>query len=130
MQKYSTDNIKIKILRKDAIIPTLKHGSRVISFYIDKDQIVKPNARSTVSLGFVMSFNSEHILKIDNDPIISQRNGIFIVSELIESTTENEFTITIENSCNSRIMIEKGKKIAEGILIPSPFTQIQVVRGL
>ena len=128
--QYFTDNIKIKILNNDAVIPTVQANDRKISFYMNKDCMIMPNKREIFKLGFVMSFNKELLLLINNEPRLSSMNGIYIIPELIASTSKDEFAVTIENSQNGRATFKKGQKIAEGVLIMAPFTVIQVVKGL
>jgi dUTPase len=77
-----------------------------------------------------MSFNKEHVLFISNVPQISMLNGLYTIPKFIRSSTTENLLITMENTTSQRVNIKKGQKIAEGILIPIPFTQIEVVKEL
>jgi len=128
--EYSTDNIKIKLLDKNAIVPKISDIDRVISFYANEDLIFLPNKRIIIKLNLIMSFNKEHVLFISNVPQISMLNGLYTIPKFIRSSITENLLITMENTTSQRANIKKGQKIAEGILIPIPFTQIEVVKEL
>lgn len=121
--------VKVKKLHSDAIVPTHQHlGDAGFDFHALRDTEIPPNAVVIVPTGLAMELPEHRLLGI---PVgfelqIRPRSGIALKYPLIianapgtvDSGYRGEIGIIMRNIGNETVVLQKGMRIAQGVLAP------------
>ena len=110
-------HIKIKKLNKDAKLPTKGHpGDAGIDFYSSEDIIFSPMSQVRVPTGVSIEIPEGFVGLIWDKSSISFNKGLKIMGGVIDSGYRGEIIMSLLNTTNKEVRIEKGHKIAQMVI--------------
>ncbi|MBL7059335.1 dUTP diphosphatase [Candidatus Pacearchaeota archaeon] len=125
--------IQIKKISEDAIIPKYVHeGDSGFDFYSIEDHKLAPGKRILVKTGLQMSIPLGYELQIRPKSGLALKNGITILNTpgTIDAGYRGEIGIILINLSEEEYSIEKGKKIAQGVVCRVENPEIEEVDEL
>lgn len=122
MQKaHQTRKLGIKKVHEDAIIPKYAYPSDSgFDLYSVEDMLIKPFGRALVSTGLKFEFDENLELQIRPKSGLALNMGLTVLNTpgTIDQGYTDEVKVILFNSSGNNIIIEKGTKIAQGVLSP------------
>ena len=110
-------HIKIKKLREDAKLPTHGHpGDAGMDFYAVETIIFSPNKQNRVPTGVAVEIPENHVGLIWDKSSLSFNKGLKIMGGVIDSGYRGEIFMSLLNTGNEEVVIEKGAKIAQMLI--------------
>ncbi len=111
-------NIKLKKLHPEAKIPFYAtDGSAGCDFYSVENLSIEPGETKKIRTGIGVEIPSGYYLKMEGRSGFSAK-GIIKAGGVIDSDYRGEVHILLHNSTKASYKIEKGDRIAQGILMP------------
>jgi|SRR3989344_2783123 len=109
--------IKVKKLHKDAKLPTHGHpGDASIDFYSTEDVIFPPLGQERVHTGIAIEIPEGHVGLIWDKSSISFNKGLKIMGGVIDAGFRGELVMSLFNTKNEKVILEKGYKIAQMLI--------------
>ena len=123
--------IKVKKLREDAILPTHGHpGDAGMDFYAVETIIFNPHKQNRVPTGVSVEIPEEHVGLIWDKSSISFNKGLKVMGGVIDSGYRGEIFMSLLNTSDQEVIIEKGHKIAQMLIQKFEHCDIVEVDGL
>ena len=135
-------NIRVKKLHPYASLPAYSNGdennagldfSAVESFKLKAGEVTK------VPTGIAVDFSQDNdeayfpvrkfYMKLESRSGLASK-GIFVVGGVIDQNYRGEIIVLLYNSTNQDYLIEKGNRIAQGIIIQTIYAQVKEVPEL
>jgi dUTP pyrophosphatase len=108
---------KVKKLRDDAILPTHGHpGDAGMDFYAVETVVFAPHKQNRIPTGVSVEIPEEHVGLIWDKSSISFNKGLKIMGGVIDSGYRGEIFMSLLNTSDQEVIIEKGDKIAQMII--------------
>lgn len=123
--------LKFKLLDPQAKLPSYAHeGDAAFDIYsIEKVTLgkgktipIKTGVASEIPAGYFISFRGRSGL--------AAKNSIDVLGGVIDATYRGEWMVILTNLGKTSYKIEKGERIAQGILHPAPSVKIVEVKKL
>lgn len=109
--------IKVKKLNKDAKLPTHGHpGDASMDFYSIEDVVFSPGKQERVHTGVAVEIPEGHVGLIWDKSSISFNLGLKIMGGVIDSGYRGEIVMSLLNTKNEKVVLEKGHKIAQMLI--------------
>lgn len=109
--------IKVKKLHKDAKLPTHGHpGDASIDFYSLETIVFPPLGQQRVPTGVAIEIPEGHVGLIWDKSSISFNKGLKIMGGVIDAGFRGELVMSLFNTKNEEIILEKGHKVAQMII--------------
>lgn len=109
--------IKVKKLKENAKLPTKGHpGDAGIDFYSSEEVVFSPMSQARVPTGVSMEIPNGFVGLIWDKSSISFNKGLKIMGGVIDSGYRGEIIMSLLNTSNNEVVIEKGHKIAQMII--------------
>ena len=109
--------IKVKKLRDDAKLPTHGHpGDAGMDFYAIEDVIFAPGKQERVHTGVAIEIPEGCVGLIWDKSSVSFNMGLKIMGGVIDSGFRGELVMSLFNTSNKEVILEKGHKIAQMII--------------
>jgi dUTP pyrophosphatase len=109
--------IKVKKLHKDAKLPTHGHpGDAGMDFYAVEKIIFPPNKQMRVPTGVALEIPEGYVGLIWDKSGISFNQGLKIMGGVIDSSFRGELVMSLLNTKNEEVILEKGHKVAQMII--------------
>jgi dUTP pyrophosphatase len=111
-------NLKIKLLSKDAYMPTRgTSGSAGIDFYTPKDIVISPKNDLLVPLDIAMKIPEGMFIMMKEKSGLALNKKIIMGASVIDSDYRGNCHAHLFNLSDDNVIFEKGEKICQGILM-------------
>ena len=109
--------LKVKKLHKDAKLPTHGHpGDASVDFYSIEDVVFLPGKQERVHTGVAVEIPEGHVGLIWDKSSISFNMGLKVMGGVIDSSFRGELVMSLLNTKNEKVILEKGYKIAQMLI--------------
>lgn len=109
--------IKVKKLHEDAKLPTHGHpGDAGMDFYAIENVILPPGKQIKIGTGVAIEIPEGYVGLIWDKSSISFNLGLKVMGGVIDSVYRGELIMSLLNTSNKEVIIEKGHKIAQMII--------------
>jgi dUTP pyrophosphatase len=118
---YKTKTINIEKTHPDAIIPTYAYQSDSgFDLYALESVVIKPFGREAISTGIKVSFDEGYEIQVRPKSGLALNMGLTVLNTpgTVDQGYTGEIKVIVFNTNNNSVMIEKGMKIAQGVLCP------------
>lgn len=118
---YKTKTINIEKTHPDAIIPTYAYPSDSgFDLYSLESVVIKPFGREAIPTGIKVSFDEGYEIQVRPKSGLALNMGLTVLNTpgTIDQGYTGEIKVIVFNTNNNSVMIEKGMKIAQGVLCP------------
>lgn len=118
---YKTKTINIEKTHPDAIIPTYAYPSDSgFDLYALESVVIKPFGREAIPTGIKVSFDEGYEIQVRPKSGLALNMGITVLNTpgTVDQGYTGEIKVIVFNTNNNSVMIEKGMKIAQGVLCP------------
>lgn len=128
--------IEIERIHKDAIIPSYAHDSDAgFDFHSIKDYKIEPGQLVLVRTGLKMAIPDGYEIQIRPRSGLSLKTSLRVANSpgTIDSGYRGEIKVILENTgagCAEWVKIEKGQRIAQGVLKKAPQANFKEVESL
>ena len=110
-------DFKIKKLREDAKIPTHGHpGDAGIDFYSIEEIIFMPGKQMRLSTGIAVEIPEGYVGLIWDKSSLSFNKGLKIMGGVIDSGYRGEIYMSLLNTSDKEVVLEKGQKVAQIVI--------------
>lgn len=113
--------VNVKKLHDDAVLPTYgTDGAAGFDFYSVEDYVVKPGQTIIVKTGLAMAIPKNFYLAVVPRSGVSVKTKIRIANApgTVDSDYRGEVGIIIDNFGTEDFVVEKGYRIAQGLILP------------
>ena len=109
--------IKIKKLHEDAKLPTHGHpGDASIDFYSLEDVVFLPGKQERVHTGVAIEIPEGYVGLIWDKSSVSFNLGLKIMGGVIDSGYRGEIIMSLFNTGDKKIILEKNHKVAQMLI--------------
>ncbi len=109
--------LNIKKLKEDAKIPTHGHpGDAGMDFYAVEDVVFLPGKQTRVHTGIAIEIPDGYVGLIWDKSSISFNLGLKVMGGVIDSGYRGEIIISLLNTSDKEVLMEKGEKVAQIII--------------
>jgi dUTP pyrophosphatase len=118
---YKTKTINIEKTHPDAIIPTYAYPSDSgFDLYALESVVIKPFGREAIPTGIKVSFDEGYEIQVRPKSGLALNMGLTVLNTpgTVDQGYTGEIKVIVFNTNNNSVMIEKGMKIAQGVLCP------------
>lgn len=123
--------LKFKLLSKSAELPEYKHtGDAAFDIYSSESLTIKSKDRGVVSTGIASEIPEGWFVSIRDRSGLAVNNGIHVLAGVIDSNYRGEWKVILANFGSEDFKIEKGDRIAQGVLHEVPNVKIIKVNNL
>lgn len=126
--------LKIKLVDPSLPVPEYKtKGAVGFDLYLRKDEIIKPKKIVRMPANLVVEIPRGHFLLINGRSSTPMKFGLIIFTGIIDPDfcgDDDVFSIQAMNLTNKTIKLEKGLRIAQGILIKISKAELRVVKKM
>lgn len=123
--------IKIKRLNPEAKLPKYAHPGDVgMDLYSMEDYSLKPGERKIFMVGFAMEFESGYAAIIKDKGSLPKNAGIHTMGGVFDAGYRGEYNVLLINLGHEPYNIEKGDKIAQLIIYPIIFAELEEAESL
>ena len=126
-------NIKIKKIKKNAILPHYAHdGDAGVDIYSTEDYVLRPGQRLLVSTGIKMAIPKGYEGQIRPKSGLALKHGISVCNSpgTIDSGYRGEIGVIAINHSNEEFKIKKGTKIAQMVFNKIEKAEFEEVKDL
>jgi len=129
--------MKVKFkLEEGAILPKLNNPTDAgIDFFSSEEDIIMPNSITIIKTGVRWEVDEipegrKVYMQLKDTSGNAVKVGIKIMAGTIDQDFRGEIGVVVLNTTKQPIKIEKGKKIAQGVIYDIPLYSIEVVSDL
>ncbi|MFW6002738.1 MAG: dUTP diphosphatase [archaeon] len=125
--------VDVKRLHKDAIIPYYAHdGDAGFDFFTIEDLEIQSDETKLVKTGLSMAIPNGFEIQVRPRSGLSLNTGLIITNSpgTVDSTYRGEIGIIVRNTADETITLDKGSKIAQGVLKKVPVAYFREVDEL
>ena len=134
--------LKVKKLHEDSIVPTRNNPTDAgLDLYAHKTVTLQPRsfmphpddedqARTVVPTGIAIEFPPGYAFFIHDRSGLSAKHGIHRVAGVADESYRGEIKVALVNLSHKEYTINKGDRIAQGILMPIALPEVIVVEEL
>jgi len=116
-----TKKIKVKRLHRDAVLPKYNYGSDSgFDLYSVEEMTIPPFGRALVPTGISVQFDENLEVQVRPKSGLALNMGLTVLNTpgTVDQVYTGEIKVIVFNTNNNSVMIEKGMKIAQGVLCP------------
>jgi len=113
--------IKVKRLHPDAVLPKYNYGSDSgFDLYSVEEMTIPPFGRALVPTGISVQFDENLEVQVRPKSGLALNMGLTVLNTpgTVDQGYTGEIKVIVFNTNNNSVMIEKGMKIAQGVLCP------------
>ena len=123
--------IKFKFLNKNAKLPTYAHkGDAGFDIFTIEAKIIKPASIEIFSTGLASEFPESWFVSFRDRGGLAAKHGIHTLAGVVDSGYRGEWKVVLINLGKKIYKVEKGERIAQGILLPIAIAKIKEVKNL
>jgi dUTP pyrophosphatase len=122
--------VDIQLLTETAIVPTYAHEQDACcDIYADEDVTIEPGKTHAVSTGIALAIPDGFVCHVYPRSGISMKTGLRLANStgIIDAGYRDELKVLIWNTSDGAYHIEKGMRIAQMDIMPSPGMDFYVV---
>lgn len=122
--------IKVNILKKDFILPSYAHEADAgLDLYSTEDIILSPQERKIVGCGFSIAIPEGFLGAIAPRSGLAIEYGITVLNSwgVVDPSYRGEVSVILINLGNREVLLKKGSKIAQLIIVP--YEKIELLAG-
>lgn len=124
-------NILAEKIDDSARIPTRAHLTDAgCDFFSLTEEALDPNERKLLSTGIRLKIPKSTVLFLKDKSGLAVKNGIHIMAGVIDEEYRGEIKVLAINLSSEQILIEKGQKICQGVLLPVSVVEIEEVTDI
>ena len=126
-------NIQIKKISEDAIIPKYAHeGDSGFDFYSIEDYKLAPGKRTLIKTGLQVSIPLGYELQIRPKSGLALKKGLTVLNTpgTVDAGYRGEIGIILINLGEEEYFVEKGSKVAQGVVCQVENPEIEEVKEL
>lgn len=131
--KTSPMNVNIKRLNKHAVIPQYaKAGDSGFDLVATEDVIIAPGETALIPTGLAFEIPQGYEMQIRPRSGISLRTKLRVQLGTVDSGYRGEIGVIVDNNHGVKYRIEKGYRIAQGVIAPvasATFTEVDELGG-
>jgi dUTP pyrophosphatase len=116
-----TKKIKVKRLHREAVLPKYNYGSDSgFDLYSVEEMTIPPFGRALVPTGISVQFDENLEVQVRPKSGLALNMGLTVLNTpgTVDQGYTGEIKVIVFNTNNNSVMIEKGMKIAQGVLCP------------
>ena len=116
-------DVRLQKLTDTAMIPAYSHTSDACAdIYSDEDVIIEPGATHAVSTGIALAIPDGFVIHVYARSGLSAKTGLRLANSvgIIDSGYRDELKVLFWNTSDTPYHIEKGMRIAQMDIMPSP----------
>jgi dUTP pyrophosphatase len=123
--------LKIKKLHPDAKIPFYaKKGDAGMDLFSIEDKTIKAGEREIIGTGIAMEYEEGFCTAIWDKSGYAINHGIKTMGGIVEPNYRGEYKVILLNTSNKDFEIKKGQKIAQVLIMPVAYAEVQEVQEL
>ena len=124
--------VKIKKIHPDAILPNYAHpGDAGLDLYsVDDDCELKPNERKIFNNGFALEIEDGYVGIVKDKGGPPTKYGLHTMGGVFDSGYRGEYNVLLINLGPEPIVIKKGQKIAQLVILPVITAELEEVDEL
>ena len=131
INKFVSAEIKIKLISKEAKLPTYAHsGDAGFDIYSTESGAIKPGSIKIFSTGIASEFSEKWFVLFRDRSGLAAKYGIHILAGVLDSGYRGEWKVVLVNLGKKNYKVEKGERIAQGILLPIVRAKIKKAKNL
>jgi dUTP pyrophosphatase len=117
--------LKVKKLHEDAVIPFYaKEGDAGFDLVTTEKVTLPPHSWGKVSIGLAFELPEGYELQIRNRSGVTSKTGLRVQLGTIDSGYRGEVAVMVDNPFDAPLTIEKGFRIAQGVVNKLPNVRI------
>jgi dUTP pyrophosphatase len=110
-------DIKIKKLRKEAVIPTYAHEDDAgADLFAVRDVVLNPNEQVQIETGLAFDIPKGYVMFIWDKSGLSQKHGIKTLGGVVDSGYRGEVKVGLINLSSKEYVVKKHHKVAQMII--------------
>ena len=119
--------IKIKKMHKDAILPNYAHPGDVgLDLYSREDEYtLQPGERKVFYVGFALEFETGYVAMVKDKSSLPKHHGLHTMGGVYDAGYRGEYNVQLVNLGSEAVSIEKGRKIAQLLILPVTIAEIE-----
>ena len=122
------NKLKVKLLHKDAVIPNRANPKDSgADLYAIEDMTIPPNSTVLVPTGIAVYLEEGYEAQVRPKSGISAKTPKRVVLGTVDTIYHQEVKVIVDNISDKHQFIEKGKKIAQLVVAPVAYPEIEVV---
>jgi dUTP pyrophosphatase len=111
--------LKVFRLSPTALLPTKSHEAAGWDLYSDEEVEIYPQSRHPISTGLVVFPRFPwYFLKVEGRSGLAVNHGLFCPCGVIDPDYRGELKAVLANSGSAPVLIKKGQKIAQFLVLP------------
>lgn len=123
--------LKIKKLKEGAVLPKYAHeGDAGLDVFSCEDYILKPGERKIFGTGISTEFDKGYVALVWDKSGLAAKKGIKTMAGVMDCGYRGEWLITLLNTSNEDHEVKKGDKIAQALIQPIHYAEIEEVKEL
>ena len=123
--------IKFLLLNVDAVLPTYAYpGDAAFDLYSTSAAVLKKGEYKVVPTGLSSEIPKGYFVSFRDRSGLAAKEGIHTMAGVIDSGYRGEWGVVLINLGKKAYRIQKGERIAQGILQPAPQALIKRVKKL
>lgn len=123
--------LKVKKFHEDAVVPFYaKEGDSGFDLTTTESTTIEPNSYGKVSIGLGFEIPQGYEIQIRNRSGVTSKTPIRVQLGTIDSGYRGEVKVMVDNISDYPVTIEKGYRIAQGVVNKLPMVHIQEVEEL
>ena len=123
--------IKFNILSKDGKLPVYAHeGDAGFDIYTSESLVLKKGEYKAVSTGISSEIPKDYFVSFRDRSGLAFNFGLHVLAGVIDSGYRGEWKVIIVNLGKKTYKVEKGERIAQGILQLAPQAKIVEAKKL
>lgn len=131
MASKKSQVIRFKLISKEARLPTYAHdGDAGFDIYSTESRVIKPGLIEIFSTGLTSEFPKEWFISFRDRGGLAAKHGIHVLAGVLDSGYRGEWKVVLINLGKKIYKVEKGERIAQGILLPIAKAKIKEVKNL
>jgi len=113
-------NVKIKIIENGKLPEYKTVGAAGADCFarIEKDEVIKPGEKITISLGFAVEIPEGYEMQIRGRSGLARKNGIECFLGTIDSDYRGEVAAILFNKGHEDFVVHNGDRIAQAVIAP------------
>jgi dUTP pyrophosphatase len=123
--------LKLLRLNKDAMLPVyVREGDTAFDIYSSESAVLKKGEYKAIATGIASEIPQGYYVSFRGRSGLAFNNGIDVLAGVIDSNYRGEWKVIIVNLGKEKITLEKGERIAQGILQEVPNVKLLEVKKL
>ena len=126
-------DVQLQKLTETAMIPTYGHTTDACAdIYSDEDVVIEPGQTHTVSTGIALAIPNGFVVHVYPRSGLSMKTGLRLANStgIIDAGYRDELKVLLWNTGDTPYHIEKGMRIAQMDIMPSPAIEFYEVENV